>query len=135
MLELLNVAPPVGIKARKLYGAMKSYDINKKIVDNIGYDNPAHPYYGIAGSATSAAFNVPLDRVVTKMTNLKESMNTENEAWQRTALFLGYNTWDLGIKDAEIEAARKKAKKRTGKKSTGIKGLKTSGIKGIKIKK
>ena len=110
MLELLNVAPPVGIKARKLYGAMKSYDINKKIVDNIGYDNPAHPYYGIVGSATSAAFNVPLDRVVTKMTNLKEAMNSENEAWQRTALFLGYNTWDLGIKDAEIELERARAK-------------------------
>ena len=117
MLELLNVAPPVGIKARKLYGAMKSYDINKKIAKDISYSNPAHPYFGIIGSGASAAFNIPLDRIMTKMKNLKEAMNSENEAWQRTALFLGYNTWDLGLKDKEIERAREMSSKRKKKKS------------------
>ena len=37
------------------------------------------------------------------------------EAWQRTALFMGYNTWDLGLKDPEIEAAKKLSKQKSSK--------------------
>ena len=112
IIELLNVSPAIGIKARKIHGAMKSYKYNKKILNEIGYDNPNHPYYGIAGSLTSAAFNVPLDRIFTKASNLKAATQQEAEAWQRAALFLGYNTWDIGLKDPEIEEAGEKTKKK-----------------------
>ena len=117
ILELLNISPAVGIKARKIYGAMENYKFNKKILDEIGYDNPNHPYYGIAGSLASAAFNIPLDRIVSKASNIKAMTQQDAEAWQRTALFMGYNTWDLGLKDPEIEAA-KNAKKRRRRSSS-----------------
>ena len=110
ILELLNISPAVGIKARKIYGAMENYKFNKKILDQIGYDNPNHPYYGIAGNLTSAAFNIPLDRIVTKASNIKAMTQSDAEAWQRTALFMGYNSWDLGLKDPEIEKAKAKSK-------------------------
>ena len=69
-----------------------------------------NPYYGIAGNLTSAAFNIPLDRIVTKASNIKAMTQQDAEAWQRTALFMGYNTWDLGLKDPEIEKAKAKSK-------------------------
>jgi len=117
LLELLNVSPAVAIKARKLYGAMDAYKYNKKILDQIGYDNPNHPYYRIAGSLASGAFNVPLDRVITKVSNLKAIGEQDAAAWQRAALFLGWNTWDLGIKDAETEKARATSKRKSKKSS------------------
>ena len=135
LLEAANIAPPIGIKARKLYGAYKNYKMNQKTVKYIGFDNINHPYYGIAGATASGVLNIPLDRVITKANNLKEAFDSQNEAWQRIALSLGYSTWELGIRDEEIDAARKKAKKRSKKaKSTGIKGIKSNKIKNVKIK-
>ena len=116
LLELANVSPPIGIKARKIYGAMENYKYNKKYLDKIGYDNPNHPMYGVATNLGSAAFNVPLDRVLTKITNIKAMAEQDTEAWQRIALGLGYNTWDLGLEDKEIEAAKRSAKKKKSKK-------------------
>jgi hypothetical protein len=110
IIELLNISPAIGIKARKINNAMNAYKYGKKVVDDVSFTNPNHPYYGIAGSLTSAAFNIPLDRVITKAQNLQALTNQEAEAWQRTALFLGYNTWDVGLKDPEIEAAKGKKK-------------------------
>ena len=107
IIELLNISPALGIKARKINTAMNAYKYGKKVADDISFTNPNHPYYGIAGSLTSAAFNIPLDRVITKAQNLQALTGQEAEAWQRVALFLGYNTWDLGLKDPEIEAAKK----------------------------
>ena len=112
LLELANISPPIGIKARKIYGAMENYKYNKKILDKIGYDNINHPMYQVATGLGSAAFNVPLDRVLTKMSNIKAMSEQDTEAWQRIALGLGYNTWDLGIKDPELEKARAEAKKK-----------------------
>ena len=99
---------------------MENYKYNKKYLGNIGYDNPNHPMYGVAANLGSAAFNVPLDRVLTKITNIKAMAEQDTEAWQRIALGLGYNTWDLGIKDKEIEAAKRSAKRnQKNKKSKG----------------
>ena len=110
LIELLNVSPAVGIKVRKINTAMNTYKYNKKIIDDISYTNPNHPYYGIVGSLSSAIINVPLDRVITKAQNLQAMTQQDAEAWQRTALFLGYNSWDLGLKNEEIELAKAKSK-------------------------
>ena len=128
IIELLNISPAIGIKARKINNAMNAYKYGKKVVDDISFTNPNHPYYGIAGSLTSAAFNIPLDRVVTKAQNLQALTNQEAKAWQRTALFLGYNTWDVGLKDPEIEAAKNKSKKASPKRGLKKKGF-GSGLK------
>ena len=129
IIELLNISPAVGIKARKIYGAMENYKFNKKILDKIGYDNPNHPYYQIGGNLVSAAFNFPLDRVLTKVSNIKAITQQDAEAWQRTALFLGYNSWDIGLKDPEIEKARNAKKRKGGGLKSGLKGGLKRGLK------
>ena len=66
----------------------------------------------------SALTNIPMDRVYQKIMNLREASDSTNEAWQRIALAIGYNTWDLSVENTEvleaekeIDAIKKEAKK------------------------
>ena len=74
----------------------------------LALDNPA---YLAAGNIISAATNIPLDRVVKKVTNVKNSLNEELESWQRIALLGGWADWEVGAKTektkAEIKAEEK----------------------------
>ena len=66
-----------------------------EIAENgFGINNPAHL---AVGNVVSAVTNVPLDRVVRKVNNLKEAADNEHAAWQRIAMSLGWSTWDVGI--------------------------------------
>jgi hypothetical protein len=40
------------------------------------------------------------------MLNIDNALDSNNEWWQRIALLMGWNTWDLGIKDPDIEAVK-----------------------------
>jgi len=44
------------------------------------------------------------------MLQLDNVLDSRNETWQRLALALGWNTWDLGIKDPDIEAIKDEIK-------------------------
>ncbi len=55
-------------------------------------DNPA---YLAAGQVVSASTNLPLDRGIRKLQNLREASNTENEEWMRVANALGWAKWEL----------------------------------------
>lgn len=134
LLEAANVAPPVGIKARRFYGAYKNYKINKNIIDKVPYSNLNHPLYGIAGSLSGAAFNVPLDRLLSKANNVVEASNSDHEAWQRIALFLGYTPYDLGIQDDELARIRKQVKEDKKKSNKKIGEGKSFRVSPVRVK-
>ena len=76
----------------------------------------------------SGATNFPTDRIVNKTNNLVEVLNSDNENWQRLALTLGWNTWDVGVEqtrrdEAKLEVKRKKKeeKKKNQQRCTQIK--------------
>jgi len=50
-------------------------------------------------SLTSAGTNVPVDRIYQKVQNVSNAMNSDFETWQRVAFLLGYNKYNLGLKD------------------------------------
>ena len=111
-LEFLNLSPPVGSKARKLTSAGKGYQFNKEVIkemDKLDINNPM--WYSI-GNTVSALTNVPLDRVVNKVNNIKEALDARNEGWQRVALFSGWNSWDIGVEREEVQEAKQKIKER-----------------------
>ena len=64
-------------------------------------DNPA---YLAAGNVLSGLANIPLDRAFMILNNVREASNSENEAWQRVAMMLGWNTWDVGVNPYEDES-------------------------------
>jgi hypothetical protein len=97
IVEALQVSPPMGSKARKVYGALKTYKFNKDVMgemDTFDYNNPV---WDAVGNVTSAATNVPLDRLIRKTDNIREAFNQENSAMQRTFLLLGWSAWDLRV--------------------------------------
>ena len=109
MQQLINLSPPIGSKVRKIIGAVKSYDFNKDIINQMdhGINNPAwNVFTGVVEGVT----NAPLDRIRAKMVNVREAFVGDHEMWQRVALAMGWNKWDLGVKDIDIEEARQKAK-------------------------
>ena len=110
LVEGLNISPPIGSKARKLYSGLTTYKFNKAEMyemDKMTIDNPM---YQTIGNTVSALTNFPLDRLVNKTNNVKQAMNQNNEAWQRISLMLGYNTWDLGIKNEAVQESSDRIK-------------------------
>ena len=117
VVDMLNVSPPIGSKVRKLKSAGDTYKWNKDVMGEMGMDieNPA--LYAV-GNVISATTNVPLDRLVTKINNVKGALDSQNEIWQRIALFMGYNRWDLGMdRPAAVEEVKDKIKKEKKKKA------------------
>ena len=107
-IELLDISPPVSSKLGKLRSAGRTWDWNKKEIMEKGFslDNPA---YLAAGQVVSAATNVPLDRGIRKLQNLKDASDAENEEWIRVANALGWAKWELEWqKDKKKKKFRKK---------------------------
>ena len=62
---------------------------------------------------TSAIFNIPLDRAIRKANNIESAMSEQTELWQKVALLLGWNEWELGVgPQAEKEKQKKKKKEK-----------------------
>jgi hypothetical protein len=93
-IELLNISPPISSKIRKIRSAGRTFDWNKKEIAEKGLslDNPA---VMAIGQLVSAATNIPLDRGIKKLTNIKDALDSENEEWMRIATVLGWSKWEL----------------------------------------
>ena len=112
VIEGINLSPPIGSKIRKLYSATQAIKFNRDEVAEMGFhiDNPA---YDAIANTTSAITNIPLDRAIRITDNARAALDKNNQAWQRIALVLGWNTWDLGIEQNKREAKKSRKKKRT----------------------
>jgi len=103
MIELLNLSPPIGIKARKLYtGAIKNYEWNEDVIKHMSKTDIDNPIYKALFSTIEATTNIPLARAQSKLNNIREAFDSDNKDWQRIALFMGWSTWDLGIQNDEL---------------------------------
>jgi hypothetical protein len=112
VIEAANLSPPIGSKLRKLYSGIQTYKFNKDVISHKGFslDNPI---LQTGGNVVSAITNIPLDRVVNKYNNLRGVANSKNESWQRLAMLLGWNSWDVDAEiDPELEGLKKRLKKR-----------------------
>jgi hypothetical protein len=111
LVEALNVSPPLGSKARKLYSAMTSDKWNQGVYDKIPLSNIDNPIWDITGNLVEASFNIPLARIQRKLSNLKAASDNDNANWQRLALLAGWDKWGLGIeRPEEVEEARQEVK-------------------------
>ena len=117
-IELLDISPPISSKIGKLKSAGRTWDWNKKEIMEKGFslDNPA---YLAAGQVVSAATNVPLDRGIRKLQNLKDASDAENEEWIRVANALGWAKWELEWqKDKPKKKKKTKARTRSRSRSS-----------------
>ena len=113
LMEMLNVSPPLGIKARKLVNAEKTLNYNKKTIEEMETFDIDNPMWSATTSYIEATTNVPLNRLYNKTQNVRESLNSQHDAIERVLMFSGWSKWNLGIKDKkEVKSKKKKEKKR-----------------------
>ena len=120
LIEGLNISPAIGIKARQMYGSIQNYRYNKDEINSMGA-SLNNPVLDVAGSASAFALNVPLDRAISKMRNLKAASDAETETWAKIALALGWNTWNVGIENEELKQVKKEKKKLRAQQRKDIK--------------
>jgi hypothetical protein len=113
LLQMLNLSPSVGSKARKIYGAIQEEKYNRRVIKRMGGDvmlegrfNPS-PVYAVGAKVTAALTNLPADRLLDKITNINEALDARNENWQRAMLMLGYKPFELGVKNEEQDFLNK----------------------------
>ena len=123
LLEFANFSPPVGIKLRKLYNATQTYKFNRDEIEDGDYMLSAEAISGVVEATT----NLPVNRMTNKINNLSEALNAENATWQRIAMVLGWNRWDVGL-----NRKRKKVKQSGPRRVTRGKG---SGARRVSKKK
>jgi len=106
-LKATTLSPPIDSKLRKLMGAGRAFTYKQSLQDmnrlGIDIDNPAAL---ATGQVLSAVANLPLDRAILKLQNIKGAFNTEHETWQQVAMALGFADWQLGIKDDTSKSNR-----------------------------
>jgi hypothetical protein len=106
--ELLNFSPPIDIKVSKLRYAGNNwkYEGWKHDEANWGIDDPA---WKSAAYVISSLTNVPVDRLLKKMDNVQGTLNSNEDAWKRVAMALGWSKWQLKTSD-EIKEHRAEEK-------------------------
>lgn len=116
LLAGLNISPPIGSKARKVYGAIQEEKFNRGVIEKMGGKvmlddrfNPS-PIYNVGAKVVAASTNLPADRLLDKITNISEALDARNENWQRAMLMLGYKPFELGVKNEEQEALKAQVK-------------------------
>ena len=119
IIQLLGISPPVQSKAQKIRSALKSYEWNKDEMKEKGFslDNPA---YLASANVISASTNVPLDRVVKKVDNIRNSTQDDISTLNRIMLLAGWSDWQLDIQKEKPKKSRgkKRESKTRGKERT-----------------
>ena len=128
-LEAISLSPPIGSKIRKIISATRTEKYNKGVSEEIGF-RIENPNLSIAANWTEALLNIPVARVVRKANNVEEAITGNHDIWQRVALASGWNRWDIGVKDEELEEAKQAVKdKKKKKKQTTTKKVRCVRIK------
>ncbi len=129
--NVFDISPVLDSKVRKLRTAFKTFDWNMKEIKKRGWsiDNPA--YLAVA-QIISATTNLPIDRALQKLNNLRQATDEETKTWQRVALALGWSGWNFGLpywgRQSTIDKEAKDEEKVKEKFKEDVRKAKTMGF-------
>ena len=112
LMELLNVSPPLGIKARKLVNAEKTINYNESIMSEMQMFDADNPGWSAATNYIEALTNLPVNRLYNKLNNVRSALDNQNNTMQRVLMFSGWSKWNLGIEDTKIKEIREFVKEK-----------------------
>lgn len=123
LVEAAQISPAVGSKLRKGQRGLRTLKFDHLAIDEMSKLNTENPLWLATAPVVEGLTNIPVDRILNKINNLKAATDTQNEPWQRAAVVLGWSRWDVGIETGvEAKQAKKEAiKKRQEKKKQCIK--------------
>ena len=125
LMEMLNVSPPLGIKARKIVNAEKTLNYNKKAMEEMETFDIDNPQWSATTNYIEGVTNVPLNRLYNKTQNMREALNNQHSAWQRALMFMGWSKYNLGLyEDDKSSTPAKKDDKEDNKDDSSIPRIK-----------
>jgi hypothetical protein len=105
--DLFGFSPPLDSKVRKLNSGLNtlSWEREKMSQEGFNLNNPAYLAYA---QVLAGLTNIPLDRAIQKINNLRAATSDSSAKWQKVALLMGWSTWDLGlpyygVEDKEVQ--------------------------------
>ena len=119
-LEALNLSPVLGIKLRKIVNAEKTLNYNKKVIKEMETFDIDNPQWSAATNYVEAFTNVPLNRLYNKTQNVRQALNNEHSAWERSLMFLGWSQYNLDLENKKMEEIKEKTKSKAKKKKQRI---------------
>ena len=115
-MKLLDFSPAIKSKVSKLRQAAYPFDSKKRrqeVFDKgFSLDNPA---YESLAKVITAATNIPIDRLFSKVNNIKGALDEENETWQSIAMVLGWPEWQIKPKEKPLTEEQKKVRNEANK--------------------
>jgi hypothetical protein len=133
--DLFDFSPPIDSKFRKLRSGANTITWERENIKNKGFslNNPAY----LAGAQIiSGLTNIPMDRAIQKINNIRAITSNSSQNWQKVAMALGWSTWDVGLPyygvDDKVEMTPEmilKEKVTTMKKETSTKQQKETLLK------
>ena len=120
LMEMLNVSPPLGIKARKLVNAEKTLNYNKKVIEEMETFDIDNPLWSAVTNVIESTTNAPLNRMYNKTINMRNALDNQYTAFQRAMFSIGFTTWSLNLGDTQKmkdikESVKKKKTSKTEK--------------------
>lgn len=119
-LESLKISPPIQSKISKgiAAGRLMTWRQERKKMREEGFaiTNPA---YEVIGKTLSATINLPVDRVVEKLSNINLIIEQENGFWAELALAFGWKDYQLGMNESKKAIGPSFSKKRMNKNKFG----------------
>ena len=124
IMELFNLSPPVGIKARKIVNAEKTLNYNTKVISEMDTFDIDNPVWSAVTSLIEGVTNLPVNRLYNKTQNVRQSLDNQNSAFHRVLMFLGWSQYNLGIENKEVEEVKARVKSKKKKGQASLKGYK-----------
>ncbi len=110
--KLLEFSPAIKSKLSRFKSAAYPFDSKKRRAEvfdkGFSLDNPA---YESMAKVISATTNLPLDRLYSKINNLKDATADDIETWQAVANVLGWPTWQMESKSKKNNKTKKTSNK------------------------
>jgi hypothetical protein len=111
ILEATNLSPAIGSKLRKINKGFRTYKYNKDAINEMSKLNINNPIWTTLAPVIEGTTNVPTDRGIRLINQVREGFNTDNTVAQRISLLLGFSPYELGVDpNKEVKEAKKRGK-------------------------
>jgi len=101
LMEMLNVSPPIGIKARKIVNAERTLNYNKDVIKEMDTFDIDNPMWSAVTNYIESTTNLPLNRMYNKTINVRDGLNNKYDTLRRALMLGGWSRWNLNIGDTE----------------------------------
>ena len=112
LLELLNVSPPLGIKARQVVNAEKTLNYEKDAIEEMETFDIDNPMWSAVANYISATTNIPTAQIYRNVQNARGALDERYATWQRILMAMGWSKYNIGADDVTEDDSKKNKKKK-----------------------